>query len=397
MLASDLMEISFRQLYRNKRRYRGVIIGIALGIAGLVTVFTMGDSVETDLGNNLEILGSATVLKATWDYDRSTRWHHGQYFPKDIEDLAKLPGVRSVAPAVWMASRPLSYNDRKMSARVMGVGPSFFPTIYLPVPRGRTLSDTDVEMRASVCVIGQNITKTLFKSGEDPIGKKLFVGGHVFRIVGEIGGVEDKGFLETVLVPLSVARSRYPNLYEMKDVYVRAVNWDAVPGLHRDMLKLLTTNQPGYADAIEVKYFPERIQTIKNAIMLVKLFIYASLVVTLLLGGLGITNVMLGAVQERTTEIGLRKAVGATEEMIMKQFLLESVTISVMGAGIGMAVGFVSVEVLKRVFDTVPAYSVFITSLICGAIFGVLLGIISGYLPARKASRLGAAEAMRFE
>jgi len=199
------------------------------------------------------------------------------------------------------------------------------------------------------------------------------------------------------LVPLSVARSRYPDLYELKDIYVRAINWDVVGDLHRDMMNLLTKNHPGYGDALTVNYFPERIQTIQNAIMLLKLFIYASLVVTLLLGGLGITNVMLGAVRERTKEIGLRKAVGATEDMIMKQFLLESVTISVMGAGIGMLTGFISVQCLKRVLETVPAYSVFVASLIGGVIFGILLGIVSGYLPARKASRLDASEAMRFE
>jgi putative ABC transport system permease protein len=148
---------------------------------------------------------------------------------------------------------------------------------------------------------------------------------------------------------------------------------------------------------MQVRYFPERIQTIQNAIMLVKIFIYTSLVVTLLLGGLGITNVMLGAVRERTTEIGLRKAVGATEEMIMKQFLLESVTISLMGAAIGMVIGFISVELLKGVFNTVPAYNVLFASIIGGVIFGVLLGVASGYLPARKASRLDPSEAMRFE
>jgi putative ABC transport system permease protein len=374
-----------------------VIIGIALGIAGLVTVFTMGDSVESDLANNLEMLGSATILKATWDYDRSTRWHHGQYYQKDVEDLSRLPGVRSASPVVWMVGKTVSHNERKMAGRVMGVEPAFFPTIHIPVPKGREITQADIENRNSVCVVGQTVVKTLFKQGDDPIGKELFVAGHMFRIVGEIGGVEDIGFLESVLIPLSVARSRYPNLYELKDIYVRAINWDIINDLHRDMLELLKKNHPGYGESLTVKYFPERVQTIQNAVMLVKLFIFASLVVTLLLGGLGITNVMLGAVRERTKEIGLRKAVGATEYMIMKQFLLESVTISAMGAGIGMVTGFISVEILKRVFETVPAYSAFVASLIGGVIFGIILGIVSGYLPARKASRLDASEAMRFE
>ena len=113
---------------------------------------------------------------------------------------------------------------------------------------------------------------------------------------------------------------------------------------------MLVNNQPGYSEGMEVRYYPERISTIKRAVLLVKLFLYAALAVTLLLAGLGITNVMLAAVRERTTEIGLRKAVGATEAMIMSQFLLESVSISLMGAMVGILVGFASVEILMGNF-----------------------------------------------
>lgn len=397
MLASDVLQISLRQLSRNRRRYRGVIIGIALGIAGFVTVLTMGDSVETDLANNLEILGSATILKATWDYDRSQRWHHGQFYDKDIETLRELPGVRSVSPVVWKVNLRVSHNNAKMLGRLMGVEPNFFVTTYLPIVKGRSLTEEDIQNRASVCIIGQTVSKTLFKDDPNPIGKEIFVAGQSLRVIGEIGGVEDKGFLETLIVPLTMARSRFNDMYELKDIYVRAATWDVVSYLHKAMFDVLAANQPAYARGLQIRYFPERIQAIQHAIMLVKIFIYTSLVVTLLLGGLGITNVMLGAVRERTTEIGLRKAVGATEEMIMKQFMLESVTISLMGAAIGMVVGIISVELLKLVFATVPAYTVFVASLLGGVLFGVLLGVVSGYIPARKASRLDPSEAMRFE
>jgi len=220
MLASDILQISLRQLSRNRRRYRGVIIGIALGIAGLVTVLTMGDSVETDLSNNLEILGSATILKATWDYDRSQRWHHGQYYDKDIESLGRLPGVRSVSPVVWKINVKISRNNAKMVGRLMGAEPNFFATIYLPIVKGRSLTEEDLRDRASVCIVGQHILKNLLKDDSDPIGKEIFVSGHSLRIVGEIGGVEDKGFLETIIVPLTMARSRFPSMYEIKDIYV---------------------------------------------------------------------------------------------------------------------------------------------------------------------------------
>lgn len=397
MLKTDLIQVSLRQLYRNQRRYKGVIIGIALGIAGLVTVLTVGDSVETHLSHNLEILGSATTLKATFDYDRKKRWHHGQYYEKDIEALKRLPGVRSVSPAVWSGSQPVSYGTKNIVTRVMGVQHNFFDTFYLPVGKGRSITKEDEAGRRGVCVVGPNILTTLLPKGLDPIGERLMVAGHSVRIVGVLGGVEDKTLLDTILIPLSVARSRIPAMREIKDVYVRGANWDVVPELREAMTKLLAANQPGYSDGMYVRYFPERIQTIKRAVFLVKLFLYASLSVTLLLAGLGITNVMLGAVRERTTEIGLRKAVGATEEMIMSQFLVESVTISLVGALVGMFAGFVSVQIMKGMMNIEPAYLVFAASVVAGVVFAAVLGIASGYLPARAASRLDAADAMRYE
>lgn len=396
MLASDLIQISLRQLHRNRRRYKSVILGIALGIAGLVTILTMGDSVETDLGHNLELLGSATILKATYDSDRKARWHHGQYHAHDVEELRKLPGVKSASPAVW-GGQVFSNGSKKMDSRLMGVGEDFFDTIYIPVSNGRKITAQDDAARNSVCVVGETVLKNLFDGDSDPSNKEISIAGHKFRVVGLMGGVEDKSLLETVLIPISVARSRFAGMHEIRDIYIRAINWDVVSDLHGRIMDVLVNNQPGYADSMVVKYYPERIKTIKQAVFLVKVFLYASIGVTLLLGGLGITNVMLAAVRERTTEIGLRKAVGATEGMIMTQFLVESVSISLMGAVLGMVVGFISVEVLKEVMQTVPAYKVFVISLVGGVFFGVLLGMISGFLPAKRASSLDAAEAMRFE
>ncbi len=398
MLVIDLIRLSVRQVYRNKRRYRGVIIGISLGLAGLVTVLSVGDSVEEELGRNLELLGSATIVNATWDIERSESWHHGEYSQRDIEDLRQLPGVHTVSAAVWSYSYPVSYgNATPTSSRLMGVEANFFECIHLPMQSGRAISEADVARRKSVCVLGRNIIRRLFGANSDPIGQHVLIGGHTFRVIGVLGGVEDETFLETVLIPITVARSRFAAMYSIRDIYMRAENWDIVPKLQQDALNTLTRNQPAYAESIQVQYLPEGIRTIQNTVLIVKLFVYASLGVTLLLGGLGITNVMLAAVRERTTEIGLRKAVGATDTMIMSQFLTESVGISLLGAAIGIVIGIVSVEVLTKVFGTVPAYRVLVGSLLGGLAFGVVLGILSGLIPASRASGLDAAEAMRFE
>ncbi len=396
MLLTDLLKVATLQIYRKKRRYKGVLIGITLGIAGFVTILTMGDSVETDLGYNLELLGSATIVKASWELERSAKWHHGEYTEKDVEDLRKIPSARYVAPLVW-SNQLFSANDRKFRARLMGVENVFFDCIHLPLAEGRAISDDDVQYRRSVCVIGAKVIENLFPDHPAPIGKQLSVGGHRFTIVGIIGGVEDPGFLESVLIPLTVARSRFPNMHAIRDIYVRAETWNDVDYIYQTVGQMLRNNKPGYADAIVVKAYPERIRTIQQAVLLVKIFISAALAITLALGGLGIMNVMLAAVRERTTEIGLRKAVGATQSSIMSQFLLESVVVSMVGSFFGIIVGFISVEILKRVFGTVPDYRLFVLSLIGGVAFGAALGIISGYLPAKKAGKLDPAEAMRFE
>lgn len=396
MLAYDLAIISLKQIYRNKRRYKSVLIGISLGIAGLVTVITMGDAVESDLARNLELLGSVTIVKATWDTDKMSQWHKGQYYQKDVDDLRKLPGARFVSPIVWSWGYLFGRVRNFAGGRLMGVEPNFFDTIYFRVPLGRRITEEDTRKMASVCVLGKNIRQALFGNSE-PVGESISVGGDMFLVVGVIDGMEDPMFDDSVLIPISVARSRFAAMYEIRDVYVRAVNWDIVPTLQKQMFQVLSRNQPTFADTMEVRAFPERIKTVQAAVLLVKLFLYASLCVTLILGGLGITSVMLAAVRERTTEIGLRKAVGATDRMIMSQFLLESVLISFSGATIGLAIGFLSVESLEKTFQTVPDTQVFYASLVGGALFGLVLGIVSGMMPARKASRLDAAEAMSFE
>jgi putative ABC transport system permease protein len=186
-------------------------------------------------------------------------------------------------------------------------------------------------------------------------------------------------------------------MYHIRDIYVRAENWDVVKTVHEEALNVLIRNQPAYADAITVIYYPETLKTIQRTILIVKMFLYAALSVTLLLAGLGITNVMLAAVRERTTEIGLRKAVGATDGMIMSQFLMEAVGISLLGSGLGIVLGIISVEILERVFDMAPSYRVFLATLFGGMVLGIILGMISGLIPAKKASGLDAADAMRFE
>jgi putative ABC transport system permease protein len=397
MLGEDIFQIALRQTYRNKRRYKNVLIGLALGIGGLVTVLTMGGSVERDLGDNLEMLGSATVIKAMWDFDSSRRWHQGEYREKDVKDLESLPGVLMVAPTVWKLKVPVWTLNNRYVVNLGGVGESFFKAIHVTVSHGRKITPSDNFARKSVAVIGKSVARNLFGGYSNVVGGSIFIDGHSFKVIGIIGGVNAKEFESTIFIPLNVARARIPDMLKVRDIYIRAANWDAVPHVQRSALQVLSRNQPGYSAAMHVRHYPERIRTIQNTVLLVKLFIWASIGVTILLGGLGVTSVMMAAVRERTQEIGLRKAVGATDSMIMAQFLVESVIISLTGALSGLFMGLVAVAALKRYLHIQPQYDFFIISLFTTVALGVILGVITGLSPARKASKLTTVDAMRFE
>ncbi|MFZ5868392.1 MAG: ABC transporter permease [Thermodesulfobacteriota bacterium] len=397
MLATDLLKLSWLQIYRNKRRYKGAFVGISLGIAALITVLTIGDSVESNLGYNLEVLGSATIVKAEWDFARTVRWHQGEYSDKDIDGLRELPGVLAVAPAVWSREKEVHHRREKMGAKLMGVTPDFFKALHLPVTRGRIFTQEDVDQRRHVCVIGKKVEDKFFRDGTPALDQVIAMQGRSFRVVGVLGGAEDQELLESILLPISVARSQFPAMDKIRDVYIRAVNWDVVPGLKESAEQLLRTNQPGYASAIHVKYYAESLSIIKAIIFVFKFFVYAAIGVTLALGGLGITNVMLAVVSERTREVGLRKAVGATEPMIMLQFMCESLTVSLIGAAAGMTLGIISVYFLSNALDMDPNYRVMLASLFSSVVLGMVIGVLSGVIPARKAGKLDPVDAMRFE
>ncbi len=397
-MLTDIIITVLRQVYRNRRRYRSAIIGTTLGITGLLTVLTIGDSVEEALGENLEMLGSATIVKATWDYGRKKRWHEGDYSWKDVAELRRLPDVLSVAPAIWRGGM-LYYKAKKKGAHVIGVDTEFFPAMHLFTEAGRLLNENDIRTYRNNCVIGRNIGGYIFdrKNPSSALGQTLIFKGIPFTVVGVLGDAEDPDYREAFLIPITVAQAKIPSMNKIKDVYVRAKNWDVAADLRHNIEAILIRNHPGYGDGLTVHYYKERIATIQIIVSMFKFFLYAAIVITLILGGLGITNVMLSVVRERTTEIGLRKAVGATERLIIWQFLGEALSVSAIGAAIGIGLGTVAVQVLSNMLELQPKHHVFALSLMASIFLAVLIGVVSGVAPAVRAGRLDPMEAMRFE
>lgn len=389
MRITDLVLMSIRQVSRLRRRYRSAVIGTALGTAGLITVMTVGDSVEENLGRNLGILGSATTVKATIDYS--------QFRYEDIEDVRKLPGVLEAAPAVFHDIQFVSHSKKtKIGARLAGVEASMFRAVYLPIAEGRALVNEDADNRRAVCVIGETVRKTLFDDSESPLDKTIDILGFSFQVVGVLGQAEDPLFGETILLPITLGRARIPDMFPIRKLYIVPRNWYLVEDVYKRVSALLTGKQPSYGHTIT--YEEDRINVMKRTVDTFKFFLYTAIAVTLILGGLGVTNVMLALVKERTTEIGLRKAVGATDNAIASQFLCESLLVSLMSSIVGIIVGSFAVEIITMsMIRSSFAYGVFLQSVGAAVLIGIVVGAVSGVVPAKAAGRLDPVVAMRFE
>lgn len=384
----------WRSVLRNRRRYKAVMAGIAVGAAGFIIIQTMGDSVEKKMGEHLELLGEATVMKAQWRNDDN--YHPGQYYMSDVKKLRDIPHVMAVAPVVSLSAVDAFFKSNEWSPGIIGIDHEFWATQTARLANGRLIGPSDVVGRKMVCVVGENVVKHLLKL-DNPVGEVVGVGSLKFEIIGVLGGIQSNDLQRMIVLPITTAQSLFPGLYWIREIYIRVDDWNQVEPVWEEAMRVLRESHPGYESGLELIYYPRRLEKVKSTVWLVKMFIYAALVVTVILGGLGITSVMLTAIQDRTREIGLRKALGAKEEIILLQFLIEAVLISLIAGFIGVVLGVFSVNFLKEPLGVEISKAVLTLSVLTGLLFTLLLGIVSGIYPSLKASRMDSVTAMKFE
>ncbi len=397
MLPADFISGSLRQILRNRKRYQAVITIIALGIAGIICVVTLGKALERAIGRDLELLGRACLIEVCWSPDARFSVPNARFSQQDVNDLRDLPGVVFAAPFVRKTAQRFFSGSRRFSGLLVGVESDYFDSLDLRMSQGQKISESDVASRRAICVIGSTIMSELFPGAASVLGKAIRTEGFSLQVIGVVGGLEDRFYAETVIVPISLVLTGFSGVTGINGIYVRAEDWDAVADVQRRILTVLRRNQPGNKDYIQAHYYPQKIKTIRSAVFLVKLLLFVALGVTLLLGTIGISSLMLAAVQERTKDIGLRRAVGATEVSILAQFLAEAIAISATGSLIGVVVAILVVEVAQVALNLLPAYGAFALSVLGSLVVGIVLGACAGFIPARKASRLDPVEAMRFE
>jgi putative ABC transport system permease protein len=385
----------WRLVLRNRRRYKAVLAAIAFGTAGFIVIRTMGDSVEKRLGENLELLGEATVMLAEWD-NHEENFHPGQYYMRDVVQLKRIPHVVAVAPVVDLPHCQASFRTTQWSPGITGVDQSYWRTQTCRVAVGRPIGASDVVGRKRVCVIGQDVVSNMF-NGVDPLGQVILVGGLGFRVIGVLGGIQHTDIRRSIFVPITVAQTLSKELLFIRSIYLRTTDWNQVDWVRDQALRVLKESHAGYEDGVKLTYFPERVKKVKATIYVVKIFIYASLVVAFLLGKAGLTNIMLAAVQDRTKEIGLRKALGAKDQAVLLQFMTESVLVSFLAGIVGVIIGISAIYTLRGPLGVQVSGYIMSASIIVDLIVTAFIGVLAGLYPSRQASRLDVVSAMRFE
>src|ERR1041384_4179523 len=393
----------------NKLRSALTILGVAIGVITLTFMVSIIQGLNRAFAEQIESLGSNTIFISKFDpsFGRPPSAEERQRKDWTREDAAAMrgaPGVDGVSPIFRKIAETIRYNDQQTDTPVLlGVTQYFEFTHSQYVERGRFINEIDLQERANVCVLAQDVVRALFKY-EDPIGKEIKIGGTPFRVIGVMqtfGNFFGQSRDNSLYIPLTTYQKYYPEVQPPQTVYfivmrphtradVRHVMDDIIDMLRRRRrVPLSAPNNFGVSSQDSLLDFYNQL-TGATALVLTAISFVA-----LMIGGIGVMNIMLVSVTERTKEIGVRKAVGATRSNILSQFLIEAVVLTAIGGLAGLAVGEL-LSLLMNKYSPLPAY-VPLWAIGVGIGISAAVGIIFGLWPAWKAARLNPIDALRWE
>jgi putative ABC transport system permease protein len=400
-----LLESALVALMRNKLRSLLTILGITIGIAAVICVVAIGKAGQArveqqlnNLGDNfvwIEAGGRAVNGIRTGTHDTTTLTYADAIAIKNQVSL-----IKSVSPNVDDPVQVV-YGNQNWHTRYRGVAPEYFDIARWFVDEGAFFTQEDVDRAADVCVVGRSVREQLF-AAENPIGKVMRINNLPCKVVATL---HPKGLSlsgqdqdDIVMLPFTTAQKKLKGINWLDDILCSAVSQDAVKIAGQEASAILRDRhhlRPEEEDDFNIRNPEDIIQAQLDASKTLTILLIAIASVSLLVGGIGIMNVMLVSVTERTREIGVRVAVGATEEAIQLQFLGESVMLSLVGGAAGVLFGVFGSYLVGQTLKWPMEMSA--EAIVVAALFSVAVGVFFGYYPARKASLLDPIEALRYE
>jgi putative ABC transport system permease protein len=401
----NTFRLALRALARNKMRSALTMLGIIIGVGAVIAVVSIGQGANYKVQQGIAAMGTnAVFIAAGSNRAGGVRQGYGGVKTLTVDDmnavLQQIPLIKEAAPSLSNRQQVV-YGNQNWNTTVTGTSPAYFDIRSWPVQSGSVFSDDEVNLAANVCVIGTTVEKILFQD-EDPIGKTFRIGNNPFRVDGvlaskgqsAVGQDQD----DVIFAPYTTVQRKIQGITWLQSINASAVSQPAslaavapITSLLRERHRIRTGTDDDFLIRTQADIEDLADQTASTMTYL--LGGIAS--VSLLVGGIGIMNIMLVSVTERTREIGVRMAVGATERDVQSQFLVEAVTLSLMGGAIGIVLGLIGSALISNLLSWPTLISG--KAIIAAAFFSAAVGIFFGYYPAQKAAQLDPIEALRYE
>ena len=402
---SATLRMAFRALGRNKMRTALTMLGVIIGVAAVICTVSIGEGATQKIQTAIQNMGANLVwIEAGGVNLNGVRTGNGATKTLTVDDVKAIQDqvslVSHVTPNVDGRAQVV-FGNQNWYTSMRGISPDYLFVRKLAVDHGAFFGQEEMDRAENVCVLGHTVASILFLN-DDPVGQTIRVANQPCKVIGII---EAKGQSatgqdqdDTILMPYTTVQKKIKGINWLNDVWASATTPDVIPAAEREITDLLRERhhiRPGQADDFNIRHPVEIANAMADSARMMEILLASIASIALFVGGIGIMNIMLVSVTERTREIGVRMAVGATEKDVRMQFLSEAVVMSLMGGAIGLVLGMLSSVGVARILQwptTVP-----LSAILIAFVFSACVGIFFGYYPAWKAASLDPIEALRYE
>ncbi len=401
----NLLKIALKALNNNKLRCFLTMLGIIIGVASVITMLAIGQGSKNSIKAQISEMGSNMIMIHPGNMQRGGVRQSADDMQtltvSDVETIRELPGVAAISPSVTSGGQLVNGNNNYPST-VYGITPDYLEIRKFKVKDGAMFTEQDIKSAAKVCILGKTVVDNLFPNGEDPIGRVIRFGKIPMTVIGvlESKGTNSMGMDQddVVLAPYTTVMKRILAIDYIQGIFASATDESQTEETIENITSSLRENHRLKADAdndFEIRSQQELSEMMNSTSDMMTVLLACIAGISLLVGGIGIMNIMYVSVTERTREIGLRMSIGARGIDILSQFLIEAIIISVSGGIIGILVGVLAswlVNVIAHWPVYIQAYSVILSFAVC-----TITGVFFGWYPAQKAANLDPIEALRYE
>lgn len=403
---SNLFRIAIRALIRNKLRAILTMLGIIIGVASVIAMLAIGEGSKANIRKEMSSMGTNMVMVMP-NFQRRGGVSMGASssmvlkYSDVVALLNESTALSAVSPEV-RASGQVIYSNQNTQTTIYGVSEEYLSIRKLEIENGRVFNPTEVKSLAKVCILGQTVVENLFGSGADPVGLNIRIKNLPFTVIGVLKDKGESGMGQDqddlILAPYTTVQRRLAAVDYINGIYASAVTEEKSAKAIAEVEEILRRThklKESQENDFRVMSQSELISTVSSITDILTILLGAIAGISLLVGGIGIMNIMFVSVTERTREIGLRMSIGGRGKDILKQFLVESILLSVLGGALGVIFGYLIARGAGSLLDIGPIVQM--QTVIMAFTVCFVIGVFFGWYPARKAANLNPIDALRYE